>query len=66
VYAIGQSITAECISEGVSAKCVGGFVDNNNAVGDQPFEGEGAVVGEGANDLAIVVPVIREAVRPDH
>jgi hypothetical protein len=54
------------VSDGVSTKRIGGFVDKNNAVGDQPFEGGGAVVGEGANDFAIVVPVIREAVRPDH
>ena len=54
------------ISDGVSAKRIRRFVDKDNAVSDQPFEGGGTVVGEGANDFAIVVPVIREAVRPDH
>jgi hypothetical protein len=33
---------------------------------DQPFESRGAVVGKGADDLAVVVAVIGKAVRTDH
>ncbi len=54
------------VSDRVSANGIGSFVDKNDAVCDEPFKGGGAVVGKGANDFAIVIPVIREAVGADH
>jgi hypothetical protein len=41
-------------------------IDDLDAVGEQKFERRHAVVGKGANDLAIVVTVWREAVGLDH
>jgi hypothetical protein len=41
-------------------------MDEFDAMREQPFEGRGAVVGKGADDLAVVVAVIGKAVRPDH
>src|SRR5438876_332450 len=37
------------------------LVDHLHAVGEQPFKGGSAVVGEGADDLAVVVAVVRGA-----
>ncbi len=64
--------TAQCISRGTELPTelpptrVRRLVDEDDAVRHQPLEGGGAVVGEGADDLAVVVAVIRKAVRLDH
>jgi hypothetical protein len=50
----------------VSAIPMSAPIGKNNTVGDQPFESCSAIVGEGANDFAIVVPVVRKAVRLDY
>ena len=42
------------------------LVDEDHAMRDQPLIGGGAVVGEGADDLAIVVAVVGKAVGFDH
>ena len=54
------------VSDGVPAKRIRRLVDKNNAVSDQPFKGGSAVVRKRSNDFAIVIPVVREAVRPDY
>ena len=69
---IGQSITAQCISRGSELPtefppiASGALSTKMTPCANQPFEAWGAVVGKGADDFAIVVAVIREAVRPDH
>ena len=61
-----------CISRGtelpteVPAERVGRLVDEDDAMRDEPFEGRRAVVGKGADDLAVVVAVIGKAVGLDH
>jgi hypothetical protein len=54
------------IADRVAAARVRSLVHENHAVRDQPFVGGDAVVGEGADDLAIVVAIIGEAVGFDH
>ena len=44
------------------AKVVGGFLDKNHAVSDEPFEGWRAIVRKRANDFLVVVSVIGEAI----
>ena len=53
--------TRHRISDRVSAKRIWRLVDKDDPVGNQPFEGGGTVVREGANDFAVVVPVVRES-----
>ena len=72
VCTMGQFMTAACISRGtefsngLTAKPVGGFVDENHAVSDKPFKGGRAVVGKGADQLPVVVSVIRKSIGLDH
>ena len=72
VCTIGQSIdrgmhlARHRVADGIAASRVGRLIDEDHAMRHQPFEGGDAVVGEGADDLAIVVAVIGKAVRFDH
>ena len=54
------------IADRIAADRIGRLVDEYDAVREQPFEGRGAVVGKGADDLAVVVAVVGKAVRTDH
>ena len=64
--------TAACISRGtelptdVAAARVGRLVDEDDAMRDQEIEGGGAIVGKGADDLAVVVAVVGKAIGLDH
>ena len=65
-------MTAACISRGTELPTelppqrVRRLVDEDHPMRDQPFVGGGAIVGEGADDLAVVVAVVGKAVRFDH
>ena len=71
VWTIGQSIDGgvHFARHGIADRCrrrsVGRLVDEDDAMRDEPLERRGAVVGEGAHDLAIVVAIVGEAVRLD-
>ena len=54
------------VADRIAADRIGRLIDEFDALCEQPFERRGAVVGEGADDLAVVVAVIGKAVRTDH
>ncbi len=54
------------IADRGSAEIVGCLVDEDDPVRDKPFERGRTVVGESADDFAIVVAVVGKAVRLDH
>ncbi len=51
------------VADRAAAEIVGSLVEKDDAVRAQPFERRGAMVGEGANELAVVVPIVGEAIR---
>ena len=51
------------VADGCSAKGVRGLVCEHNAMGQQPVIGRNIFIGEGSDDLSIVVTVIRKTVR---
>ncbi len=54
------------IADRRAAEIVRRLVDEDDPMGDEPFESRRAVVGEGADDLAVVVAIVGKAVRLDH
>jgi hypothetical protein len=54
------------IPDRIAADRIGCLIDEFDAMREQLFERRDAVVGEGADDLAVVVAVIGKAVRTDH
>ena len=42
---------------------LGRLINENDPLSDEPFEGPGAVVGEGANDFTVIVPVVGKTIR---
>ena len=68
VWISGQSMGAAVhlarhgVADRKAAAPVRRLVDEDDAVGEQKLEGRGAVVGEGADDLAVVVAIIGGAV----
>ena len=53
------------IADGTAAELVGRLVDEHHAVGDQKLVSRRAIVGEGADHLAVIEAVIGKAVRLD-
>ena len=45
---------------------IGGFLDKNDTVSNEPFEGWRAIVSKGADNFFVVVTVIGEAVGFNH
>ncbi len=66
VHGRGVHLARHRVADPIPAAVVGRLVDEDHAMRDEPFEGGGAVVGEGADDLAVVVAVIGKAVAADH
>ena len=50
------------ITDGVAAATIRRFIHKDDSLRDQPFVGRSGVIGEGADDFAVVVAVIGEAV----
>jgi hypothetical protein len=71
VWISGQSIGAQCSVRSTELPTEepprrSGAVDEHDAVREQELDSGGAVVGKSADDLAIVVAIVREAVRLHH
>ena len=66
VHHRGVVLARHRIADRAAAQRVRRLVDEDDAVRHQPFEDIGAVVGEGADDLAVVVAIVGKAVGLDH
>ena len=58
-------LTGSGVAAGVAACGVRSFLHERDAVLDQPFVGQGALVGKGANDFLVVVAIIGKTVGLD-